>query len=239
MGEVKVHHAAPLTLFQGIPMNSREEARLAHARRRWMLPNASLWLRPDYQKWVRPEPTWRAADFYERKYNADQPRVPKGNPDGGEWTSGGAIGSASRSDRVRLAANKRTPATGTVTDAEGRPHYQRGGHHEMPESVYQKWNLQPETAGPLPATYRETPEGPRIGNIWGQLHDAYNDGVTELSQDFFSRNGIRPDGSNMTPDQARELLGRIRQSEDPRIRDFNYNMRRIQRLFRLRGGSDD
>jgi hypothetical protein len=228
-------------------MNSREALWLAHQRQRWMLPDSSRWLRPDHAKWVRPEPAWRTpAELYERKYSPDQPR-----DELGKWTDGGGVADVNQSDRVRLAANTRTPATGTVSDADGRPYYQRGGHHEMPESVYKRWNLQPETVqvfkqsstGPLGAVYRETPEGPRIGNVWegpeGGLHRAYNQAVGELSHDFFDANGIRSDGSNMTPNQARSLLARIRASDDPRIRDFNYNMRRIQRLFRLRGGSDD
>jgi hypothetical protein len=38
----------------------------------------------------------RADAFVElRKYNPDQPRVPAGNPDGGQWTSGAAEGEAS------------------------------------------------------------------------------------------------------------------------------------------------
>lgn len=231
-------------------MNPREALRLAYARQRWMKPDANRWLRPDHQKWVRPEPVWRSpSEVYERKYSPDQPR-----DELGRWTDGGGggrIGATATSDEVRLAANTRAHATAKVTDVDGRPYYQHGGHHEMPESVYKKWNLRPETAqvfrqsttGSLGGTYREIPQGQRIGNIWegpeGGLHGVYNEAVGQLSRDFFAANGILRDGSNMAPDQAGDLLRRIRESNDPRIRDFNYNMRRIQRLFRLRGGSDD
>jgi hypothetical protein len=45
----------------------------------------------------RLEKKWR--DYqYERKYSPDQPRVPAGNPDGGEWTSGGGGTSPSGGD---------------------------------------------------------------------------------------------------------------------------------------------
>jgi len=38
-----------------------------------------------------------------RKYAPDQPRVPAGQPDGGQWTGGSGRGAAVRQDRVRLA----------------------------------------------------------------------------------------------------------------------------------------
>jgi len=46
--------------------------------------------------WELAKLAWRAC-----KYNPDQPRVPAGNSDGGQWTSDGAQGGSSR---VRLAA---------------------------------------------------------------------------------------------------------------------------------------
>ncbi len=70
-------------------VHEREALWLANQRRRWMLPDPSRWLEPDGRKWNRPEPAWNPAAFHERKYSADQPRVPAGNPDGGRWTSGG------------------------------------------------------------------------------------------------------------------------------------------------------
>jgi len=45
-------------------------------------PDASLWRQPNRR-------LWQAPDFAERKYSPDQPRVPAGNPDGGQWTDGG------------------------------------------------------------------------------------------------------------------------------------------------------
>jgi hypothetical protein len=45
----------------------------------------------------RLEKKWRDHQ-YESKYSPDQPRVPAGNPDGGEWTSGGGGISPSGSD---------------------------------------------------------------------------------------------------------------------------------------------
>jgi hypothetical protein len=39
------------------------------------------------------------------KYNADQPRVPRGNPDGGQWTGTDANGNPVRKRLVRLAGD--------------------------------------------------------------------------------------------------------------------------------------
>jgi hypothetical protein len=45
---------------------------------------------------------------YARKFDPDQPRVPAGNPDGGQWTSeGGSGGSATSSSHVVLAARSK------------------------------------------------------------------------------------------------------------------------------------
>jgi hypothetical protein len=63
-------------------VHDREALWLAHQRRRWMLPDPSRWLQPDQSRWAMPQPD-------ERKYSPNQPRVPAGNLDGGQWTNGG------------------------------------------------------------------------------------------------------------------------------------------------------
>jgi hypothetical protein len=65
-----------------------------HQQKRWMRPDAARWMRPDAARYVRhdahrfapPDQQW------ELKYSADQPRVPAGNPDGGQWTGDGDAG---------------------------------------------------------------------------------------------------------------------------------------------------
>ncbi len=74
-------------------MSLREAAWLAHQRRRWMLPDPSRWLQPDQSKWIRPEAAWQPSPgLHERKYSPDQPRVPAGNSDGGQWMDAGGGG---------------------------------------------------------------------------------------------------------------------------------------------------
>lgn len=134
----------------------------------------------------------------------------------------------------------------SFTDAYGDPYYSPGGHHEMPQSVFKKWDLQPETrsvfnegtTGPLPRdTFRTSPDGLPKGHFWdgpNGAHAQYNDAVKELSERFMNDRGIS--SNQMTPDHAWELLGEIRESSDPRIRGYNESVRLLRRLKRLRTG---
>lgn len=70
---------------------ARERQR--HAR--WMLPDAARWMRPDAARWLMPnQRLWQGPKNWEAKYSPDQPRVPAGSPDGGQWTSDGNAGGA-------------------------------------------------------------------------------------------------------------------------------------------------
>jgi len=79
-----------------------------------------------------------------------------------------------------------------------------------------------------------------MGNFWdgpGGAHKTYNTAVEELSRDYIEKNGI--DLKKMTPDQARDLLKEIKDSDDPRIRNFNDALRTLRRVFRLRTGRSE
>lgn len=78
-------------------MTERENAYLRYQQARWMRPDAHLWIRPDAARFLKPGTD--PASVYpalEQKYRADQPRVPAGNPDGGQWTNGGGGHNAGR-----------------------------------------------------------------------------------------------------------------------------------------------
>jgi hypothetical protein len=102
-------------------MTSLHDTWLARRRARWVRSNAQLFMRPDAarflqlgaQRHLRPGlknrvlPEFR--DWFglvpegKANFNPSQPRVPKGNPDGGQWTdasgsSGGEAGRAGRND---------------------------------------------------------------------------------------------------------------------------------------------
>ncbi len=96
----------------------------AHQRARFMQPNPARWMRPDADRWVRPDvarflsPGVRPQDVFpalSRKYNPNQPRVPKGNPDGGQWTLGG-LGSRWRIDLTGTGVAGATPAVSSGRD---------------------------------------------------------------------------------------------------------------------------
>jgi hypothetical protein len=228
---------------------------LKHQKQRFMRPDAARFMRPDAIRYVRPDLfRWLPArnlgnHVYERKYSADQPRVPAGNPDGGQWTDeGGAVFdflplATAIEDELEAGLLQFAQWAGSITDADGNAYYRPGGHHEMPRGVYSEWDLAPETrrifdqstTGTLPrGTVRATPEGIPFGNVWNKAHQSYNEAVEELSEGFLQRNNITP--RQMTPTQAQALLKEIRESSDVRIRDFNGNMRLLQRLFPLRSG---
>lgn len=223
-----------------------------------MRPDASRYLRPDAARWA------RAVHTDERKYSPTQPRDERGR-----WTDtgGGARGSgavsaspmgqinfgdlpnfsdlfglfqispaADASDGTQFAGDSGKP----LLDSFGEPYYAPGGHHELPQSVFKKWDLPGETArvfdqattGKLPFGRHEL-DGALKGHQWDEAHREYNDAIRELSGRFLKDRDIDP--SQMTPEQASDLLKEVRESEDRRIRDYNRNMRMLRRIFRFRG----
>ena len=65
--------------------------------------------------------------------------------------------------------------------------------------------------------YRDGPEG---------AHRSYCVAVHALMMKFMAERKIVPE--TMTPDQARDVLKQIRESDDPRIHDFNRSMRMLR-----------
>jgi hypothetical protein len=67
--------------------------------KRWARPDAQNFVRPDWRRHVKPGSEAAAVfEIYERKYRADQVRVPRGSREGGQWTDeGGGGGSEERS----------------------------------------------------------------------------------------------------------------------------------------------
>lgn len=75
-------------------MTLREDAFLRHQCERWLRPDAARWVRPDIARYLRFGSNVVEAGLpVERKYSPNQPRVPAGNPDGGQWTDGSIAGS--------------------------------------------------------------------------------------------------------------------------------------------------
>jgi len=68
---------------------------LARQLERWTRPNAHLFVRPDWRRHTPRDQDDHPFALYERKYRADQPRVPAGSREGGQWTGDGGGGGAS------------------------------------------------------------------------------------------------------------------------------------------------
>jgi hypothetical protein len=157
---------------------------------------------------------WRAAlraQALGRKYSQNQPRVPAGNPDGGQWTDGGGLTDFSAARRGR-------------------------GHHYISRQLFDKKPFPEDTRN----VFEQATTGPlhdERSNKFDKPHRIYNEAVTNHFNNFVERNQIEV--QQMTPDQARQFLKEVQESRDPRIR--NYNMRMLLREilkrvpFRSRG----
>ena len=158
-------------------------------------------------------------------YNPNQPRVPAGNPDGGQWTNGvNAAGNAATLGKPEVANELVTE------DAALR----RGGHHYIPRAVYKNRRLSDEARKVFEETTTGRLEDKRL-NVFSSSHRAYNKAVNEEFDRFLTKNNITEE--QITPDHARQLLSEIVASRDPRIRNFNMRiwMRQLFRGGRLRG----
>lgn len=68
---------------------------LEHQVKHWMRPDAYRFIRPDWRRYVTPgSELWSIYERYERKYSPEQPRVPAGSREGGQWTGDGGGGSS-------------------------------------------------------------------------------------------------------------------------------------------------
>jgi hypothetical protein len=156
------------------------------------------------------------------KYDPNQPRVPAGNSDGGQWTSGGGAGGTSirdeEGDQELLPENAMTVG------------WKPDGHHFMVQSIFRKWGLKPETL----KVFEDAKTGKLYapGHLFDTPHRQYNEAIRALSDDFLARNNLTGRTHEMIPDQARALLKEIRESRDVRI--WNYNRMILLRELRYR-----
>ena len=111
---------------------------LEHQRKRWMRPDAHRFIRPDWRRFVRPgfEDDHPFA-LYERKYSQDQPRVPAGSREGGQWTDGEGgdqkpTPNPSADQRVLAAGLPRIPPQRPPTSPRSRLGYDV--HHIVEQS---------------------------------------------------------------------------------------------------------
>jgi hypothetical protein len=99
------------------------------------------------------------------KYNADEPRVPKGHPDGGQWT--------------------RVAASNDPKESSDAPQFQEHGegHHWVPEAVLKKFKLRNDTRKVLEDATSSALADPTV-NWFTREHRIYNDAVEKAFRDF-------------------------------------------------------
>lgn len=185
----------------------------------------------------------------ERKvYNPNQPRLPAGRREGGQWTTGGetanrltSSGSASDSGHDEFPT-----ILSVAPDSELRPaaheiaaRVRAEGHHYIPQAVFKRYPFPEETR----RVFEEARTGPLLDettNVYDARHRIYNRATDEVVRQFMEKNNIEPE--RMTPDQARAAVKEVIDSKDPRIRNLNMGvwsgeiMQRV--LRRLRGMPD-
>lgn len=156
-----------------------------------------------------------------KDYDPDEPRVPAGNSDGGQWTDG----------EIRLAQDD---TSGIESDAF--PPSQGRGHTWMPTAVYEKYNWQDDTRNVFKNWTSGQLADPNV-NAWSPEHEAYNEAANEVLQAYLKKNNIPIEATeSVTPAQAREIVEDILGSGDPRISVLRKSvLREAMRYFNVYG----
>lgn len=161
-----------------------------------------------------------------RGYDPNQPRVPAGHPDGGQWTD----------DDIDDLIDD-LDDDGWTVDIAGV------GHHWYARHFYRRYPFSRETR----RVFRNATSGPLVSRLWSRrrnewlvhgrgydrAHREYDRGVDELMTKYMHERGIT--AQQMTPAQAQEVVDRIMKSDDPRIRSFVRTILILRRFFRIYG----
>ena len=143
--------------------------------------------------------------------------MPAGNPDGGQRTDGGGgaeIGFDEIEDQELLPENA-VPVQ---------------GHHYEPRQLFEGYDLSPEVR----RFFEDDVTGRLLGgpHTWTKEHRAYNKAVIEKFEAFLLEKNIS--SRELTLDQAKEFSDRlVKDSNDPRIRDFNLKIFIREIMFHL------
>lgn len=171
------------------------------------------------------------------EYDPKQPRVPAGHPDGGQWTNKAKAGADVGINDPRIVSDV-TPDNDWIPGAD----YAAVGHHWMAREFYRKFPFSRETrkvfrdatSGPLPHRVYSEDKRSHFQHLFDKPHREYNAALYELITKYMNERGITP--QQMTPDQAREFLKTVHESNDLRIRRYNEMIKFMNRMYRLRSG---
>jgi hypothetical protein len=113
------------------------------------------------------------------------------------------------------------------------------GHHWMAKEIYNRYNFSEATrkvfsdatSGPLARQARS--EMKTFRHVYDNAHRDYSRAVEDLLLRYMNDKMIS--AQQVTPDQAREILRAIRQSDDLRIQRYLQMIKTLGRIFRLHG----
>ena len=146
-------------------------------------------------------------DELKANFDPNQPRVPAGNSDGGQWTDVGGSSENLRTGRsaAKGPANRGRSKWRGYTLRPGKiPGSSGVGHHYFPQTLLAKIRFRPETRKVLE---KET-VGPTIPkHEYSQDHHIYNELLAERVIEYSTRNRVRPE--DWTPEHAKEFLAEI------------------------------
>jgi len=219
---------------------------------RWTRPNPHLFVRPDWRRFVPQDQDDHPLAFYENKYRPDQPRVPAGSREGGQWTADGAgsqptakppindpriISDATPDDDWKPGAQyaqgppRQPEEWGRVTASN-----QGKGHHFVPTAVVEALRISDEARRVFDKA-RTGPLNDPSANWWDNAHRQYNKAVHEELKSYIDKNSIAAE--RMTEAQARDFIKQLHKSENSYIRSFNLRaVRRHLRFLLLRIGRE-
>lgn len=172
-----------------------------------------------------------------RGYDPNQPRVPAGNSDGGQWTNTGGRAAGINDPRVISDA---TPDNDWIPGAD----YAGVGHHFHPRASWRNLPLPAETrrvfdnavSGPLAPKVWSRRDKRWLRHTYDEAHREYSAAVDELFQSYMRRHHIR--SRHMTPEQAERFIEAIHNSSDPRIRRYNAMIKILRQFYRGARGND-
>jgi hypothetical protein len=157
----------------------------------------------DIAKFRRDAPALLLSELQKYGYNPDEPRVPKHQTGGGEWTH------IAGSDDPNKASD--APGPDILYQKYGR------GHHWVTRKIFEKRNFSNEVKAYFDDARSGALADPRA-NYNTKEHRAYNDAVDDLLNQYLKQNNIAEE--QMTLEQAGEFLQEVKTSSVPAIRNF-------------------
>jgi hypothetical protein len=225
-------------------------------------PEHERQLRELIQKEAEEREAWRREEAFHERYVADvtewnpnQPRVPEGSPQGGQWSKGGGGGISAgkppshaglKTQHNRGSADKTSePAANTGTTAKTAQFTGNhapvhlvaatdGGHHWVPQAVYGplKDRMDKDAFAIFKLGTESTGEYYHAFDTWdGVTHDKYSKAMTKLLEDWIAKKGGKLDAEG-----AREFLSWIAAGKCDKAAFLRTHKALFDTVFKWRAG---